>query len=276
MDLGILKGDVLVFGGNYSNLQATLAVREQAEIRGIPPDRVICTGDIVAYCAEPEETTQRVRDWGIPVVMGNCEESLGFDSDDCGCGFEEGTACSILSNSWFNFSRNKVSDGSKAWMRDLPRFLSFELGGKHFRVVHGGVASINRFVFASMPDEVFQQEFDQAGADVVIGGHAGIPFARQCGEQYWLNAGVIGMPANNGLPQTWYMLLREAGGTIQVSWHELDYDASAAQKMMHERGQNNAYADALLNGLWPGLDVLPEAEKQQTGQPLQLNILSLS
>ena len=114
MDLGVLQGDVLVFGGNYSNLQATLALRQQAGICGIPPERVICTGDIVAYCAEPEETTQLIRDWGIPVVMGNCEESLGFDSDDCGCGFEEGTACSILSNSWFNFSRNKVSDASKS------------------------------------------------------------------------------------------------------------------------------------------------------------------
>ena len=276
MELGVLQGDVLVFGGNYSNLQATLALREQAEIRGIPPERVICTGDIVAYCAEPEETTQLIRDWGIPVVMGNCEESLGFDNDDCGCGFEAGTACSILSNSWFNFSRNQVSDASKTWMRELPRFLNFELGGKSFRVVHGGVDSINRFIFASLPDELFQQELDQTDADVVMGGHAGIPFARQCGERYWLNSGVIGMPANNASSQTWYMVLRDVNGTIQVSWYALEYDAAVAQKRMYERGQNNAYAEALLNGLWPSLDVLPEVERQQVGQPLQLSTITLS
>lgn len=275
MDLGVLQNEVLVFGGNYSNLQATQALRKQADIRGIPADHVICTGDIVAYCAEPEATVQAVRDWDVSVVMGNCEESLGFDRDDCGCGFEEGTACAVLSDNWFNFSRTKVSADNKMWMRELPRFLSFELGDKHFRVVHGGVDTINRFVFASMPDEVFHHELSQTGADVVIGGHAGIPFARQCGGRYWLNAGVIGMPANNASPKTWYMLLREVEGAVQVSWHELEYDAVSAQNRMCEQGQNNAYADALLTGLWPGLDVLPDSEKRQTGQPLSLPALSL-
>nr|CAA6821091.1 MAG: Diadenosine tetraphosphatase [uncultured Thiotrichaceae bacterium] len=276
MDLGILQGEVLVFGGNYSNLQATQAIQAEAARRGIPAERVICTGDVVAYCGQPEETTQLMREWGAPVVMGNCEESLGFDAEDCGCGFEEGTACAVLSDSWFNFSRNRVSDVSKAWMRALPRTVSFELGGKCFQVVHGGTTVINRFVFASMPDQVFQAEFADVEADVVIGGHAGIPFARRYEQRYWLNAGVIGMPANNASTGTWYMLLSEVDGAVQVSWHALEYDAVAAQAVMRECGQDNAYAKALLTGLWPGLDALPETEQQQTGQPLSLSNIRLS
>lgn len=276
MDLGTLQGDVLVFGGNYSNLQATQALQQQALQRNIPPERVICTGDIVAYCAQPEETVQLIRDWKIPVVMGNCEESLALDAEDCGCGFEAGTACAVLSDSWFRFSRSKVSAASKAWMRELPRTLAFELGDKRFQVVHGGVNSINRFIFASMPDQVFEQELADVEVDVVIGGHAGLPFARRYEQQYWLNAGVIGMPANNASPDTWYMVLSEIAGQVQVSWHELNYDAATAQTIMHAEGQNNAYAKALLSGLWPSLDVLPEAEQQQIGQPLQLERLMLS
>ena len=42
-------------------------------------------------CADPVATVAAVRDWGISVIMGNCEESLGWNKDDCGCGFEEGT-----------------------------------------------------------------------------------------------------------------------------------------------------------------------------------------
>ena len=42
-------GPLLVFGGPYSNLQATRAVLDEAARRGIPAERVICTGDVVAY-----------------------------------------------------------------------------------------------------------------------------------------------------------------------------------------------------------------------------------
>ena len=64
---------LLVFGGPYSNLRATQALRAKAAELGCAPSEVICTGDLVAYCAEPEETTQAIRDWGCHVIAGNCE-----------------------------------------------------------------------------------------------------------------------------------------------------------------------------------------------------------
>ncbi|MGB0845342.1 MAG: metallophosphoesterase family protein [Thiolinea sp.] len=276
MNLGALHEEVLIFGGNYSNLQATQAMQAVATHMNIPSQRVICTGDVVAYCAQPEETVQLMRDWGVPVVMGNCEESLGFDSDDCGCGFEEGTACAVLSDSWFNYSRLRVSTDSKAWMRELPRTIHFQLGDKRFQVVHGGVSSINRFLFASMPDDHFQTELKATEADVIIGGHAGIPFARNVDQQIWLNSGVIGMPANEGIRDTWYMLLQPTENGVQVRWEKLEYDADTANHEMHKRGLGNGYADGLLSGLWPSMDVLPEKEKQQCGKAIHLPPLTLS
>lgn len=65
-----------MFGGCYSNLEATVALRCEAERLGIAPHNTICTGDVVAYCADPVATVDEVRDWGVHVVMGNCEESL--------------------------------------------------------------------------------------------------------------------------------------------------------------------------------------------------------
>ena len=78
---------MLIFGGPYSNLQATIAMQARAAELEIPAKRTLCTGDIVAYCAEPAETIDLIRSWGIHVVMGNCEESLAFSEPDCGCGF---------------------------------------------------------------------------------------------------------------------------------------------------------------------------------------------
>ncbi|HKL26714.1 MAG TPA: metallophosphoesterase family protein, partial [Desulfuromonadales bacterium] len=67
VDLGCLNGPVLIFGGPYSNLAATQAMRAKAEELEIPPERTICTGDVVAYCAEPRETVDLIRDWGVAV-----------------------------------------------------------------------------------------------------------------------------------------------------------------------------------------------------------------
>ena len=84
LNLGILEGPLLLFGGPYSNLQATRALKGHAERLGIPPSHIICTGDAVAYFAKPNETVELLREWGVNVLMGNCEESLGWVSDDCG------------------------------------------------------------------------------------------------------------------------------------------------------------------------------------------------
>jgi len=54
--LGDLDTPVLLFGGPYSNLQATRALRAEATRLGIAPDHVICTGDVVAYCADSAAT----------------------------------------------------------------------------------------------------------------------------------------------------------------------------------------------------------------------------
>ena len=78
---------VLVFGGCYSNVQATQALLAEARRLGVPPRRMICTGDVIAYGANPRETLALIREAGIATVMGNCEESLAADAGDCGCGF---------------------------------------------------------------------------------------------------------------------------------------------------------------------------------------------
>ncbi len=148
-DLGSLDGPVLVFGGPYSNLQATEAVLEEARNRGIPPGNIICTGDVVAYCGEPQATVEAIRNAGIHVVMGNCEESLGEDKDDCGCGFEEGSACDLLSQQWFAYSHKALDDDAKQWMAGLPRSLTFEINNRRMAAIHGGAREIGRFIFRS-------------------------------------------------------------------------------------------------------------------------------
>ncbi len=264
-----VTGPLLVFGGPYSNLAATRAMKTIAETLNVPPSQVICTGDVIAYCAEPEETAQLVRAWGCHVVAGNCEEQVAAGAADCGCGFAEGTACDLLSKGWYPFALARISAQSREWMRCLPAAITFTLSGRSFRVVHGGVHETSKFLFASQKAALCA-ETDQAGCDIIIGGHAGIPFIERLSQKKaWFNPGVIGMPANDGTPDGWYGLVLERGDDLVLETRRLRYDFHNAAAAMRRSGHANAYARALITGEWPSLDVLPEKEKAAKGRRLR-------
>jgi predicted phosphodiesterase len=263
-----VAGRLLVFGGTYGNLQATEALFAEAERLGIGPGAMVCTGDLAAYCAQPRETVQLVRDKGVPVVMGNCGEALAGDAEDCGCGFEEGTACDLLARQWYDFCRARIGADDKRWMSSLPRRITVEIGGRRLVALHGGVRAINRFVFPSSPETDMSEELRVAGAEGALAGHSGIPFVQYPGGGLWLNSGAVGLPANDGTPRVWYALLEECEGGLKASLKALAYDHATAARRMHEAGLANGYAACLESGLWPSLDVLPAAERRRTGQPL--------
>ena len=205
-----LLAPLLVFGGPYSNLHATEALIAEARRLGIPPERVFCTGDVVAYCAEPEETSRRIAEWGCHVIQGNCEQQIAEGADDCACNFEAGSACEVLAKGWYPFARARATPEMRAWMSGLPQTLEFRCNGVSLRVVHGGVSQVNRWVFAS-GRAVLAEECKAAGSDIVIAGHAGLPFVAKSGGRTWFNPGVIGMPANDGTPGVWYGLVTPNG-----------------------------------------------------------------
>ncbi len=262
-----LDGPVLLFGGPYSNLEATEALFAEVKRRGIPASHVICTGDLAAYCADPQAVIDRIRDSGIRVVMGNCEEALASRAADCGCGFADGTACAVLAGEWYAYADSHVDAASRAWMGALPRRLDVEIGGRRLAVVHGGVGKIDRFVFASMGTAI-GEELAAAGGDGVIGGHCGLPFTREVAGRLWHNPGVVGMPADDGTPRVWFSVLTPTAEGILIEHQPLEYDQAQAAAKMRARGLPEGYAWALISGLWPSHDVMPPTERATAGRPL--------
>jgi predicted phosphodiesterase len=250
-------------------------MRREADRLGIEPGHVICTGDIIAYCAEPEETARMIRDWGCLAIQGNCEEQLAAGAADCGCNFEEGTACDLLAKGWYPFAAARVPRDLCDWMGTLPRSLDFRYGGLTFRVVHGGNAVINRWVFAS-DEAAMTEEMAAAGTDVVIAGHCGVPFIAGQGRRTWFNPGVIGMPANDGTTDVWYGLITMGRDGVKLSTHRLAYDHGTAAAALRRHGNANGYARTLVTGIWPSFDVLPPAEKAAAGVRIRPRSVRLS
>lgn len=273
-DLGNKTGKILVFGGPTSNYCASKKILEIAKEQNILPDNIICTGDMVAYCAQPEETAQLLYKSKIHIIKGNCEESLANDIDNCGCGFEEETTCNLLSKQWYDFSRVQTSVKMKQWMATLPDRIIFKYMGKKFHVLHGSHRSINEFIFKSSAESHKRSEIDQIDADVVLCGHSGIPFTSVIDDKIWHNAGSIGMPANDGTNRTWYSIISTDGSHISFEHYPLTYDYLATAKVMINNGLTE-YAHTIQNGLWPSIDILPEDEQSQTGHELCLESVKI-
>lgn len=263
------EGPILVFGGPYSNLEATRALLAEAARLAIPPERIVCTGDVVAYGADPAATVALIRASVPNIVMGNCEESLAGGAADCGCGFAPGSACDRLSSAWFAHASRDIDGDTRAWMAALPRRIDVEIGPARLAVVHGGVESINRFVFASTAAAIKADELDRAGVDGVIGGHCGLPFTQIVDGRLWHNAGAIGLPANDGTPRVWFSLVSPLGDGLTIEHRSLDCDHRSAAASMRRASLPEAYAAALESGLWPSCDVLGLEEIRARGVPLE-------
>jgi len=258
VDIGELSGEVLVYGGPYSNLQALESLIAWADENGFEPSQRLCTGDIVAYCAQASECVALFRAKGGRTIKGNCELQLGTGQGDCGCGFDAGTACDLLSKGWFPHAESSVTDTQRAWMNGLPDWLGFRLNGLRYVVVHGGATNVSRFLWPVSANIEFRCEIEEIEAaigpvDGVIAGHSGIAFERLIDGVHWINAGAIGMPQNDGNRQTRFATLGETG----VRFHRLEYDVEAAFGAMQKAGLRQGYETCLRSGYWPSEDVLP-------------------
>jgi len=257
-DLGQLDGPVLIFGGPYSNLQAMQALLKRARSEGIADTRMICTGDVVAYCADPAGTVAAIRDAGCTVVAGNCEIQLAAGEDACGCGFAPGSTCDRLSAGWYAHASATLDKAARDWMAGLPDMVLFTHHGRRCAVIHGGVEDVARFLWPTSPEPAFAPEIAMIEAahgpvDMVLAGHCGLPFIRRIGRVDWVNAGAIGMPPNDGCATTRFVLIDRGVPRIE----RLSYDHNAARDAMVRIGLTQGYHLALGTGYWPSEDVLP-------------------
>lgn len=258
----------LVFGGPYSNLHALRGFKKIAKSLGFLPSEIICTGDVVGYCAFPDETARLVMDWGIHCISGNVEQQLAEGLDDCGCNFEEGSRCDVFAKQWFPFAKQATSAAVVDWMRQLPDHVTFELGGKKALVLHGSWFNTSEFVFKSTPWAVKDANFSATESDVILAGHCGLPFFQEVDGKAWLNAGVIGMPANDGTSRVWYLILELESGKMVAKHHFFEYDCIGASEAMMEHNLPLEYSITLESGLWDNNDILPDVETAAQGKLL--------
>src|SRR5687768_17273118 len=133
---------IVVFGDIHANLPALEAVLAHIENPGLTAG--YCLGDLVGYGTFPNEVVARIRALGIPTLMGNYDQGVGSDSDDCGCAYktDEERSRGEQSIAWTNAHTDA---DHKAYLRGLPATIPLRL--RNFRVLlaHGSPRKVNEY-----------------------------------------------------------------------------------------------------------------------------------
>ena len=266
-----VTGKLLFFGGVYSNLQSLQALKFWADENGFAPQNIFCTGDIVGYCAQPIESINLIKEWRIHSIAGNVEIQLRNNDEDCGCDFSTGGRCDIFSRNWYNYAQSKMNKEAIDWLQTLPENIQFDFGHHRISIVHGSWFQTSEFIFQSTPWETKADNFKASKSDVIIAGHCGLPFADVHDNLYWLNAGVIGMPANDGTSRVWFMTLElDSTGQLMYMFHTLEYDYETSANLMLQNGLPASYAKTLSTGIWDNCEILPAPETKAQGIKIEL------
>jgi len=234
-----------IFGDIHANLPALEAVLADIEANDLSP--LYCLGDLVGYGTFPNEVTTTIRERNIPTIMGNYDQGVGNDNDDCGCAYTSPVAEALGKRSiaWTN---QNTSAENKLYLRQLPAQIPLELDGLRVRLVHGSPRKINEYLFADRPDATLERLLDMAEADVLVCGHTHIPYHRILPSgRHVVNAGSVGKP-KDGHPKACYVVLEFIDNKLSVTFKRVQYDLERAAQAIEASDMPPEYAEMLRTG----------------------------
>lgn len=236
---------VTIFGDIHGNLPALEAVL--ADIGTHDPSPLYCLGDLVGYGTFPNEVTETIRDRNIPTIMGNYDQGVGNNSDDCGCAYtsKEAEALGKRSIAWTN---QHTSADNKLFLQQLAAQIPLDLNGLRVLLAHGSPRKINEYLFANRPDATLERLLDITEADVLVCGHTHIPYHRILPSgRHVVNAGSVGKP-KDGNPQACYAILEANSRDLTVKFMRVPYEVERAAQAIEASDMPSEYAEMLRTG----------------------------
>ncbi len=237
-----------IFSDIHANLPAMEAAAAHIQKGGY--DSVYCLGDIGGYASQPNEVQAVIEAMGCPAILGNYDEGVGFDKDDCGCLYIKPFDIE-MSNVSFLWTREHTTSVNKDWLRAMPREIRMEAEGRSVLLCHGSPKSNTEYLFENRSEGYLKQftaggRFD-AHADLIVFGHTHVPYHRTVDGVDFVNTGSVGRP-KDGDPRAGYTVLTIDGGSLDVEQIRVAYDVEAACSCLITAGLPAYFADYLRTG----------------------------
>jgi predicted phosphodiesterase len=235
-----------VFGDIHANLPALEAIFADMEARGLD-ENLYCLGDLVGYGTFPDEVIELIRQREIPTIMGNYDQGVGQDSDDCGCAYRTQEARE-LGNRSLAWSNAHTSTANKTYLRSLAAQIPLQLGDLRVLLAHGSPRRINEYLYEDRPDSSLERILDGAKADVLVVGHTHKPYHRVLPSgRHVVNAGSVGKPKDED-PRACYVVLSAEGDRLEVEFIRVPYDVEQTAQAIEATEMPDEFAQMLREG----------------------------
>jgi putative phosphoesterase len=202
--------------GNLPALEATLA-----DIAAQGVEAVYHLGDLVGYNPFPEEVVARIRELGLPGVVGNYDLAVAAEVPDP-VGEFLNPAITEMGLAIYRWTRARVGEETRAFLRALPERLSLEINGCRLLLTHGSPRHVREYLRPRLSDEELAPVVQDLEAEVLLIGHTHIPMARRVAGTWIFNPGSVGFP-KDGDPRASYALL-SVEDEVRVEVRRVAYD----------------------------------------------------
>jgi predicted phosphodiesterase len=225
-----------VFSDVHGNLPALEAIL--ADIEGRSVAVVLCLGDLVGYGPQPNEVAALLHERGIPTLMGNYDQGIGFSTGDCGCVYktDEQRAEGAVS---LAFTDQATTDETRAFLRTLEDRFLLDTPAGELLAVHGSPRRINEYLFEDRPQSAMARMANDNPYRAILFGHTHLPYTREVGRNgdgstLFINVGSGGRP-KDGDWRVCYAIVNPAGltaGEPAVEFVRVPYDYGRLERAL--------------------------------------------
>ncbi len=229
----------------HSNHAALKAVLKDIKKQKI--EKIFCLGDLVGYGPYPNKIFTILKDANMQILLGNYDEAVAFEKDECGCGYTN-LISSEMGKISFEWTRKHTSQENKEWIKKLPREIRLNTNNKKILMVHGSPDNISGRVDL-MDDKEVDSMMEKTNIDILFCAHTHIPYHKIIGNKHIINPGSIGRP-RIGSPQANYAIVSTNKG-VNVKFRFIDYDhESFAKEIENSDMPKNNFAEVIRTGYW--------------------------
>lgn len=239
---------IAIFSDIHGNIEALKEVIE--DIKRAEVDRMYCLGDLVGYGPHPNQVIELIRKSNIETIMGNYDQGVGYDLDDCGCAYTTKEEQKLGDQS-LNWTKNKVTDQNKEFLKNLKEKIKFEVDGKNILLVHGSPRKINQYLFFNHPERSIKKMMEQFEADIMVCGHTHIPYVKKIDDKLLINDGSVGKQKPYNKKQKYhskeakYVIIDIKENSINTEIRSLSYDYEKVAVEINESKLPDHFADII-------------------------------
>jgi putative phosphoesterase len=217
----------------HGNIEALTAVLNDIKKQNI--DKIYCLGDLVGYGPNPNEVIELIKNNKIQSIMGNYDDAIGNEKDNCGCSYNPGKETQVGDIS-INWTIKNTTEDNKNFLKNLPHKLSIKLEEVSILLVHGSpLNSLLEYIKPDTDVKRLNTIIEKVKENIVINGHTHLSMIRNVNGKTIFNAGSVGR-TKEGEAKAIYLVLNIESNVYHHEFRKVDYNVKKTCEKIIEKG----------------------------------------